>query len=567
MGLLSWVGRVLKLTDGQFWSAYCGGETWAGRPVNEENSLQLSAWWRCVRLYADVVGSLPLKFYERTDNDDRVQNREHVVANLIGFDPNLDQTAQEFWSGMAASLAMLGNAYAEKRYIGKSLAALDPLPCYTRPDRTRNKPGDLEYYYYDRGKEERLPAGKVLHIRGFAIGKSDMGLSPLAAGRQGLSIALATEESAGKTFSQGMRNSGFFTGPKMLPEQRAQFTKTFIDPIIGNDASAHYGILENGFAFQPINIPPKDAEMLLSRRFNVEEICRFMGVPPILVGHSADGQTMWGTGVEAIINQWLTAGLNSFLTNIEKSINKRLLIPQERPRFYAEFERNALLRIDSAARAEFISKMIQNAQMTPNEGRKTDNRLPMPGGDVLLVNSTLVPLTDAGRPPVGVIKSDCIPFVRFDPDQPRDDHGRFGSGGGFSGTVTNLMAAASWLSTASASEVISSVAHSHLVKEALIFGINSVLAHGSQMHGSFLDSHVEEMVSHAVHNFSDHASIASGQARDLMKSAVTKLASLRKTQLAAKATESMDGKDPVLELLNAMLRALDKMEQADKGRR
>jgi HK97 family phage portal protein len=398
--LTSWVGKVFGLRDGQFWSTYYGGDTWAGRPVNEENSLQLSAWWRSVKLYADVVGALPIKLYERLDNDDRKQVRDHPVANLISADPNIDQTSQEFWSGMSANLAMLGNTYAEKRYTGKSLSALDPLPCDTVPDRTHSPSGDLEFRYNDRGKIEWLPRDKVFQVRGFTVGKSDVGMSPLAAARQGLSIALATEESAGKTFAQGMRTSGFFTAPqgvKLQQQQRDDFRKTFIDPIIGNDASAQYGILEHGFSFSPVNIAPKDAEMLLSRRFNVEEICRFMGVPPVLVGHSADGQTMWGTGVEAIINQWLTSGLNSFLTNIEKSINKRLLTATERTRFYAEFERNALLRIDSAARAEFISKMIQNAQMTPNEGRKTDNRLPLPGGDVLLVNSTLVPLTDAGR--------------------------------------------------------------------------------------------------------------------------------------------------------------------------
>jgi HK97 family phage portal protein len=401
MSLLSWAGKVLRLTDGKFWGQWYGGETWAGRPVNEENALQLSTWWRSVKLYADVVGALPLKLYERKDNDDRVQVRDHPVAGLIGLDPNVDQTAQEFWGGVSGSLAMLGNAYAEKRYVGKSLAALEPMPYDTTPDRTHNRNGDLEYHYSDRGKTEWLPRDKVLHVRGFTIGKSDFGLSPLAAARQGLSIALATEEATGKTFAQGLRMSGYFTIPaKATPQQRADFTKAFIDPITGNDASAHYGLLEMGTDFKPINIPPKDAEMLLSRRFNVEEICRFMGVPPILVGHSADGQTMWGTGVEAIINQWLTSGLNSFLTNIEKSINKRLLTAEERPRFYAEFERNALLRIDSAARADFISKMIQNAQMTPNEGRKTDNRLPMPGGDVLLVNSTLIPLADADKPRV-----------------------------------------------------------------------------------------------------------------------------------------------------------------------
>ncbi|WP_315833911.1 phage portal protein [Bradyrhizobium prioriisuperbiae] len=397
MSLLSWVGKVIGLRDGQFWSVYGGGDTWAGKPVNEVNSLQLSAWWRAVRLYADVVGALPLKFYEKSSNGDRKQIADHPIANLIGSDPNQEQTSQEFWSGISGGLAMLGNGYAEKRFVGKTLAALEPMPLDTRPDRCNNPDGDLEFRFNDRGKTEWLPRDKVFQVRGFTLGRADEGLSPLAAGRQGLSIALATEESAGKTFSQGMRASGFFTGPKLTPDQRTQFTKTFIDPILGNDASAHYGILENGFDFKQVNIAPKDAEMLLSRRFNVEEICRFMGVPPILVGHNAEGMTAWGTGVESIINMWLTLGLNSFLTSIERSINKRVLSPVERSSYFAEFERNALLRIDSQARAEFIAKMIQNAQMTPNEGRRTDNKLPMPGGDVLLVNSTLIPLTDAGR--------------------------------------------------------------------------------------------------------------------------------------------------------------------------
>jgi len=397
MGLLSWIGRVITLRDGEFWGRYYGGETWAGRSVNEINSLQLSAWWRCVRLYADVVGAMPLKFYERAANDERKQNRDHPVANLIGLDPNIDQTAQEFWSGMAASLAMFGNAYAQKLFVGGRLSAISPLPANTYTDRSRDPNGKLRYYYNDRGAEEWLPPEKVLHVRGFTLGRADMGLSPLGAGRQGLSIALATEEAVGKTFSHGLRTSGFFTGPRLTKDQRDDFTRAFINPLIGNDASNHYGILENGFDFKQINIAPKDAEMLQSRRFNVEDICRFMGVPPIAIGHAAEGQTMWGSGVESIINMWLTQGLDAFLRYFEMAIGKRLLSPEDRQKYYAEFERNSLLRIDSAARAEFMSKMIQNGLMTPNEGRKKNNDLPMEGGDILLVNSTLVPLTDAGR--------------------------------------------------------------------------------------------------------------------------------------------------------------------------
>jgi phage portal protein BeeE len=108
---------------------------------------------------------------------------------------------------------------------------------------------------------------------------------------------------------------------------------------------------------------------------------------------------MWGSGVEAIMLAWLALGLDSFLSNIERSINKRLLKPDERARYYAEYDRNGLLRADSVARGEFISKMVGSAQMTPNEGRKKDNRPPMAGGDQLFINSTFIPLTSAGQRP------------------------------------------------------------------------------------------------------------------------------------------------------------------------
>lgn len=398
MSILSWLGRVITPQDGRFWTAYYGGDNWAGRSVNDVNSLNLSTWWRGVKLHADVTGALPAKVYKRLDNDDREAAPDHPVNKLFATDPNMDQTPPEFWGAMAAGLMIQGNSYARKRRLNGrgEVVALELLPYDTMPDRRRNRDERLEYRFYDRGKQEWLPREDVLHIRGWTLGKSDLGLSPLAAARQTLSIALATEEATGKTFSQGLRSSGFFSGPRLDPEQRADFKKTFIDPIVGNDAQNHYGILERGFEFKPINIPPKDAEMLLSRRFNVEEIARFIGTPPILLGHNAEGQTAWGTGVESVINMWLTLGYNSFLRYIEASANKWLLSPEDRGRYYVEYNRDALMRMDSAARAEFISKMVQFGQMTPNEGRKTSNRSPMEGGDQLFVNSTLVPLTMAG---------------------------------------------------------------------------------------------------------------------------------------------------------------------------
>lgn len=397
MSLLSWAREVFGWGFGHHQARYGTGENWAGKPVTPDGAMNLSTWFRGVKLYADVTGAASLKFYERLDNDDRKQIRDHPVADLISIDPNSDQTSMEFWSSQAAALVIFGNAYAEKQLSddGKRLIALQPLPFDTCPFRDRDT-DELYYRFNFGGKLEVLPSEKVFHTKGFNLG-GDVGISPLAAARQTLSIATATEQAAGQTFAQGLRMSGFFTGPKLTQTQRDEFTKTFIDPITGNDAKAHYGILENGFGFNQINIPPKDAEMLLSRRHNIEEMARYLAMPPVLLGHSSEGVTQWGSGVENIILSWRTLGLDAFWTNIERSINKRLLNRNDRRKYYAEFDRDAMLQADSAARGEFISKMIQNAQMTPNEGRKKVNRLPLDGGDQLLVNSTLVPLTEAGR--------------------------------------------------------------------------------------------------------------------------------------------------------------------------
>jgi len=395
-----WRGKVFTARDRDS-PLYAGGDDygWAGEAVTAETAKKVSAWFRCQRLYADVTGTLPLKFYRRAENDERVPAPEHPVARIISSEPNADNTSQEFWSSQAVGLCTRGDSYAEKIQANDGrLISLELLPFDTYP--YRNLDGELRYRSYDfvTRKEIDLPREKVFHIR-HCYEFGDRGTSPLAAARRSLAIALATERSVSQTFSRGMRAKGFFTVPQLLTQpQRDQAKKVLIDPLSGPQG-ADWGILEAGFDVKTININPKDAEMMLNRRFNVEDICRFMGVPPILVGHAAEGQTMWGTGVENIISSWRTIGLDAFLSTIEKAINRWLLNAAERRELYAEFDRDGLMQGDSAARGALLAQMVQNAQLTPNEGRKKQNRPSLgPDGDKPLVNSTLIPLADAGRP-------------------------------------------------------------------------------------------------------------------------------------------------------------------------
>jgi HK97 family phage portal protein len=398
MGLLSWWrGRNVKLTDGAFWSSWFGTESWSGKTVTPDGAMQLAAWWSCVRLISETVATLPIGVFERGSNGQKAPANGHPLYRLLHDSPNADQTAAEFWEGMVASLCIFGNAYARKEIENGRLVSLTPIASDSVTV-TRDENGVLRYKFTENRIAYDLTENDVFHIRGFGIG-GDIGLSPVSYARQTLGIAMAIGEASGKTFSQGMRASGFFKykGGVLTPEQRAQAKKVLVDTYSGHGSSAAAGILEADFDWVSANVNPHDAEMLLSWKFSTEEICRWLRVPPILVGHAAEGQTMWGSGVEQIMLGWLTLGLRPYLSRVEQAIKKRLIGSNERDRIFAEFNVEGLLRADSAGRAALYSTFAQNGINTRNEIRARENLPPLPGGDDLTVQSNLVPLDMLGQ--------------------------------------------------------------------------------------------------------------------------------------------------------------------------
>ena len=173
----------------------------------------------------------------------------------------------------------------------------------------------------------------------------------------------------------------------------------------GSRRAGKFMVLEGGLKYRAISLDPESTQMLETRRFSVEEIARWFGIPPIIVGHAAEGQTMWGTGVEAIVLQWLTTGLNPFLTRIERRIRKQLIPPGDRRRVYAEFNREALLQADTAGKASFLSTMVQNGLMSRSEGRAKLNLPSRAGADALSAQTNLAPLDRLGGSGDAAVKS------------------------------------------------------------------------------------------------------------------------------------------------------------------
>lgn len=392
--VLGWLGAPFGLTDVDAW-ARLGTSSSAGVNVNDQNVLQLSAVWACARLISETMGTLPLGMHERTSTGKR-SAPQHPLHFIIGTQPNTDTISSVFWESVVAAMLLRGNARCEKLMVGERVVGLN----FLYPPRlsiTRKGDGTKEYRYTeDNGRQRIIPSSRIWSIPGWSLdGKT--GVSVIQYGAQVFGAALATDEAAAGTFKRGLMPTTWFKYPKILkPDQRKEARETIEGRLSGAINAGKPAILEADMEVGTLGINPKDAQMLESRAFSVEEICRWFRVPPWMVGHT-EKSTSWGTGIEQQMIGFLVFTLGPWLKRIEQSIVKDLLTPAERLRYYPKFAVEGLLRADSAARAAFYSVMVNNGILTRDEVRELEDRAPMGGNAaVLTVQTALAPLDTLG---------------------------------------------------------------------------------------------------------------------------------------------------------------------------
>ena len=386
--------RPLSLRDPAHWrsSEY---DVPSGERVTAEAVLGLSAVWACTNLLAGTQASLPLMVYRTGANGARSVARDHPLYRVIHDSPNSLQTAVDFWEFMCASIELWGNAYARVLRNGEKVVSLTPvnpaLPVVDQISESR-----LRYRWTEDGKALEETSETMLHIRGFG-GNPRGGMSALTFGARCFGLSLAVDRAAGATFRNGLRPSVAVKFDKFLTkEQREAIEEGIARKYAGAMNSGKPFITEGGGGIQVLSINPEDAQMLESRGFSVEEICRFFGVPPFMIGHT-EKTTSWGTGLEQQTLGFQKFTLRRRMKRIEQALEKQLLTANDRSNgIVIEFNLEGLLRGDSAARSGFYQSALTNGWMTINEVRALENMPPVDGGDVARMQMQNVPITQAG---------------------------------------------------------------------------------------------------------------------------------------------------------------------------
>lgn len=386
--LLNWLGVPIGLTTGTFWQEWMGMSS-SGKVVSADKAIQLSAVWACVRLLSESVSTLPLKIYQRQDDGSRKPATQHPAYQVLCRRPNLEMTPSRFMLMLVASICLRGNGFVEKKMIGNKLVSLVPLLPQNMVVK-RLDDGSLQYTYTETSSQRVIPVKKIMHIRGFGL-DGVCGMMPMMAGRDVIGAAMAVEESAAKIFENGLQSSGFLSAETALDKDQRERLRGYMQAFTGSRNAGKIMVLEGGLKYQNVTMNPEAAQMLESRAFSIEEICRWFRVPPFMVGH-ADKQSSWASSVEGMNLQFLTNTLRPLLVNIEQEISRCLLDGDEE--LFAEFSVEGLLRADSAGRSAYYTTALQNGWMSRNDVRRLENMPPIEGGEIYTVQLNLTPLED-----------------------------------------------------------------------------------------------------------------------------------------------------------------------------
>lgn len=363
----------------------------AGEVVNESTVLSIPAVAACLLILAGTQATLPLMVYRRNGTG-REAATDHWLYSILHDDPNADQTAEDFWEFMCVALELRGNAYAEKlRGSMGQIVGLDPIPP-SIVSRSRRADGRIEYRWTWNGKSRVETDENILHLRGFG-GDPLGGMSTLQIGAEAFGLARSLSRTAGNVSRNAMYPSGAWqSDARMTAEQVKETEGLLAKKYQGAINAGRPLVMGHGLKWTQLTMSPEDLQMLQSRSFSVEEVCRIFGVPPHLIGHTA-GNTQLGSSITEQTRAFEKFTLRRRLRKIQSALRKQLLTAEDVALgITIEFNMDGLLQGSAAERSAFYKSALSDKWMVINEVRGKENLAPVPWGDEPIVQQQDRPL-------------------------------------------------------------------------------------------------------------------------------------------------------------------------------
>jgi len=378
------------------------GQSASGANVNEHTAMQMTAVYACVRVLAESIASLPLHLFRIEENGNRAKDEKNSLFFLLHDEPNPEMTSYVFRETLMTHLLLYGNAYAQILRSGRGdVLALYPL-MPNRMSVERDDDSRLFYRYTrydsealaDKSSTVILSPADVLHIPGLSY-DGLVGMSPIAACRNAVGAGLSADEYSSRYYANGAAPMGVLEHPGLI-KQPDKLRESWNEAFGGARNAGKVAILEEGLKFTPISISPQDSQLLETRKFSVEEICRIFRVPPHLV---QDLERATFNNIEQMSLDFVMYSLMPWVCRWEAALQRSLLKPEEKKQYEIRFNLDGLLRGSYESRMRGYQTAVNTGIFSVNDCRRLENMDILPaeeGGDIHMVQGAMMPLSMVG---------------------------------------------------------------------------------------------------------------------------------------------------------------------------
>lgn len=333
--------------------------------ANSDHALKIAAVWASVRLLADAVSMMPVNGYTFRDG----QRVPLSSPPQLLVQPAYRSTVQDWVYAVMVSLLLKGNAYGRvTQRDGNGVATQIDLVDASFVEVSQDHASGQVVYKFHGGV---VPTLDVFHVRAFTVPGHIKGLSPVGYAAATLGSVHSAEEFGREFFTDGAHPSSILTTDASINQDQAKTIKErFLAAVSGREPA----VLGAGIKWQSVQVSPEESQFLETQRFGVNQIARFFGVPPEMIGGSPEGNMTY-TNVTQRAMDFLTYSVQPWLTRLESALSAQL--PNVR---HVMFDTSVLVRLDAVAKWQVNEARVNTGAAIINELRAEDGNSPVDWG-------------------------------------------------------------------------------------------------------------------------------------------------------------------------------------------
>lgn len=354
---------------------YKNGVAYHNRPsfarMSEEQAMQIPAVSSSANLISSAISKLPIYLYKRDDEGDSENVDDDYRLFLLNGEPNENQTSNALKKRIVMDYLFHGGSfvYVRKKARSNEVKDLYRLPIEKVQIHRYEQLGFISSYKItlDGQPENAIKTMDVACI----LKDTDDGYTPrgiLDTGYRILSTALSEINYSGSILKNGSLPLAVLKSETQLSDEALERVKGDFEQLYtGGENAGKTILLEEGLEYDTVSLKPNELELTESKKAALSDIARLFNIPESMINANAN---KYNSNEENNIH-FLQYTLEPIITNIEKALNKTMLLESEKQQgYYFKFDTSVILTVTEKEKAEIAQTLNSTSAVSQNEIRK-----------------------------------------------------------------------------------------------------------------------------------------------------------------------------------------------------